>query len=708
VLTGWRAAPAEGDLHQRFVETGFRDDGWIAATVPGHWRTLPGFETCDGPVLYRAAFADAPPAAGRRRFLVLDGVFYFGDVWLDETYLGATEGYFMPHAFDITAQAAAATEHVVAVEVACPRQEDPTSKRLITGVFSHWDTMDLEWNPGGLWQPVRVIETGPARIGRLRALCTEATEARGRLAFDATIDAGNFDGEPIAGEVVTRVTGPAGADLLAEDRKEVKLAAGANTLRWAIDVEAPPRWWPRRLGAQPLVDVDVTLFVRGEASDTVRFRTAFREIRLDRWTFHVNGERIYIMGSNHPPTRMALADATDEELRADVDLAIAANLDMLRVHAHVTRRPFYDAADERGLLLWQDFPLQWGYARAVRKSAVRQARDMVDLLGHRPAVALWCAHNEPLAVSVQPGAELSPGLLARLGASMFLPSWNKDVLDRSLARAIGKVDGTRPVDRFSGIVPGPVSSGTDSHLYFGWYQGDMGGLASALRAWPRQARFVTEFGAQAVPETDGFLVDAHGAAQRWPDLEWEELWHRHALQWRVFERYVPMADHPTYASWKAATQEYQAALLQLQCEDLRRVKYRPNGGFLQFCFADAHDAVTWSVLDVRRVPKPGFAALRDACRPVLPMVEPRRGLVHVVSERSDPLEGATVTVRGPVRTWTFTGDLAADAVTYVGTVEITDDTNEVEVTLEHPAVGHVANRYGPVLLAGARRTRWVP
>ena len=45
-----------------------------------------------------------------------------------------------------------------------------------------------------------------------------------------------------------------------------------------------------------------------------------------------------------------------------------ANLDLVRVHAHVARPELYDAADELGLLVWQDLPLQWGYARGVRTS----------------------------------------------------------------------------------------------------------------------------------------------------------------------------------------------------------------------------------------------------------------------------------------------------------------------------------------------------
>ena len=52
-------------------------------------------------------------------------------------------------------------------------------------------------------------------------------------------------------------------------------------------------------------------------------------------------------------------------------------------------------------------------------------------------------------------------------------------------------------------------------------------------------------------------------------------------------------------------------------EALRRIKYRPTGGFAQFCFADGHPAVTWSVLGHDRAPKAAYDALREACRPVI-------------------------------------------------------------------------------------------
>jgi beta-mannosidase len=690
----WRVHASDGDLARRFTDPGISDADWPEVPVPGHWRSTEPFGDSDGPMLYRRTFAGSPLEPGDRRFLTFDGIFYDGDIWLDGGYVGATAGYFFPHTFEITQQALEVPDggHLLAVEVASPPQRDRTKKRTITGVFSHWDNLDPDWNPGGIWRPVRLRDTGPVRIKWLRALCSEASETRGRLLLDVTLDSGE-DPEPVplGARLHATVSGPDGR-LLAESTQDVMLAAGDNTLTMTVDVDHPPRWWPWRLGAQPQCDVEVRVEVAGVPSDDRRLRTAFRELRWKHWELTVNGERMFPMGSNHGPTRMALAEATTQELIRDVQLAVEANLDLLRIHAHVTRLELYDAADAAGLLLWQDLPLQWGYARGTRKEAVRQAREMVDLLGHHPSIALWCAHNEPLAIDLQPGDAIRARDVVRTGVSMFLPSWNKDVLDRSVARAIHKADPTRAVNPHSGVLPGLTSSGTDTHFYFGWYHGRMDGLAGALRAVPRLARFVTEFGAQAVPDSAAFMHP-----ERWPDLDWDELFEHHALQKRYFDEHVPPALFDSFGAWRDATQHYQAALIQLQVEDLRRIAHAPAGGFCQFCFADGQPGVTWSVLDHERRPKLGHAALRAACRSVLPMLEPRRGLLHVASELRHPLTGVEVEAHLDGRVRRFTGDIAPGAVGYVGGVHLDRRTTSVVLVLRHPAVGEVRNEYDNLL-----------
>ncbi len=686
----WRAHVEDGDLARRFTDVGFADEDWPLVDVPGHWRSNPLLGDADGPLLYRRTIAPRPLAPGNRRFLSFDGIFYLGDVWLDGHYLGATEGYFFPHTFEITRFTRRDDAHTLAVEVASPRQPDRTAKRTITGVFSHWDNLDPEWNPGGIWRPVRLRDTGPVRISWLRVLCTEATDVRGQLRLDVTLDPGTTTPRDDI-VLVAHVTDEQGTRL-AETTVPVELARRGTTLTVPIFVDRPPRWWPWRYGGQPLVHVEVAVEIDGVCSDDRRLTTAFRDIQIRDWQWRVNGQPVFVMGANQGPTRMALAEADPDDFAADVALAKEANLDLLRLHAHVTRPELYDAADAAGLLLWQDFPLQWGYGRAARRQANRQAREMVDLLGHHPSIAMWCAHNEPLAVEFRPGERMRPGPAARAGASMLLPSWNKDVLDRSVAHAIHKADPSRFVDVHSGIWPGVGSLGTDAHLYFGWYHGRLDGLAPALKAMPRLARFVSEFGAQAVPPTADFMEP-----ERWPDLDWDRLFARHACQKLLFDRHVPPAMFPSFAAWREATQQYQAALLQLQIEDLRRLRLHPAGGFCQFCFADGHPSVTWSVLDHERRPKAGYGALRDACRTVLPMLEPRHGLLHVANEGARALPGATLEVEIDGRIRRFRGDVPARDVAFIGQVHLDHRTGEVRLALHHPDLAPIENRYDGLL-----------
>ncbi len=689
-LTGtWQAAVADEDLRRSWHDDRFDDSTWEAIEVPGHWRSTPAFADTDGALLYRRRFDATAPADGRRAWLGFDGLFYQGDVWLDGAYLGDTEGYFAPHSFEITDALRERREHHLAVEVTCAPQGDKTAKRNITGVFQHWDCLDPDWNPGGIWRPVRITETGPVRISRLRVLCREANPERAVLVLRATLDS--------AGARSVSLVSTLG-DL--DHRLDQPLADGANEVEWTITVDRPALWWPRALGEATLHDLTVAVVLdptEGEAvSDQRQLRTGLRQVRMRAWVASVNGERLFLKGSNQGPTRMALAEATPGELAGDVALALDAGLDLLRVHAHITRPELYAAADEQGLLLWQDFPLQWGYARGIRKQAVRQASQAIDLLGHHPSIALWCGHNEPMAIENDPTMWGDPKALRKMGlkalAAQELPTWNKTVLDRSVKRAFEKGDGTRPVIAHSGVLPHPPQlDGTDSHLYFGWYHGHERDLPGFLRAMPRMGRFVTEFGAQAVPTNATFCEP-----ERWPDLDWEHLGHTHALQKPIFDRFVPPADHDTFAGWQQATQTYQALVVRRQVEALRRIKYRPTGGFAQFCFADGHPAVTWSVLGHDRAPKLAYDALRAACAPVIVVADrlpdeltPGTTLaldVHVVSDLRDALDDVDVTARlrwsDGERSWRWRGDLSADACQRVGTMQIVVPASVGQLSLE--------------------------
>ncbi|MBA3303391.1 MAG: hypothetical protein H0U26_05930, partial [Acidimicrobiia bacterium] len=268
-----------------------------------------------------------------------------------------------------------------------------------------------------------------------------------------------------------------------------------------------------------------------------------------------------------------------------------------------------------------------------------------------------------------------------------------------------RADGTRPVIAHSGVLPHAGSGGTDTHVYFGWYHGDERDFAGFCRAVPRLARFVTEFGAQAVPETAGFMEP-----ERWPDLDWARLARTHALQKSIFDERVPPDRHATFEEWRSATQAYQGEVVKHHVETLRRLKYRPTGGFCQFSFADGHPAVTWSVLDHERVPKAAWHDFREACRPVIVVAERLPSSVasghalaldvHVVSDLRHPLHEALVNAElhwpDGGHSWRWQGEIPADSCVRVGTVQfvVPDGPGPLVLSLELSAGSlRGSNRY---------------
>ena len=721
----WRAAAADEEARRDYHDPAYDDSDWTLIDVPGHWRSTPAFAERDGSVLYRTTFESPEPfgpADGpRRSWLILDGVFYTSDVWLDGTYLGDTEGYFFPHSFEVTEALGTAHQHALAVEVACARPADLTAKRNLTGVFQHWDLLDQDWNPGGIWRPVRLEQSGPVRVRHWRVRCGDVTDERAIVSLRAVLD--TVEARTV--ELVTTITPRHGLGEPTQSRERRPLAAGENRVEWSVAVPEPHAGGPTPSATSP-----ATTWWWRSAPTTARSATCvtraigLRTVEVRDWIWTVNGERLFLKGANQGPTRMALAEATPDELAGDVALAVDAGLDFLRIHGHITRPELYEAADEAGLLIWQDLPLQWGYSRTVRRQARRQAREAVDLLAHHPSLFVWCGHNEPMAVDIEPATLADAGrrrrLIARMIAAQVLPTWNRTLLDRAVKTVLEHDDGTRPVVAHSGVLPHlPQLDGTDSHLYLGWYLGNERDFPTLAARWPRLVRFVTEFGAQAVPENDEFMEPG-----RWPDLDWALLTRRHALQKVGFDRYVPPEEFATYEEWKAETQAYQARVIRYHIETLRRLKYRPTGGFALFCFADSSPAVTWSVLDHERRPKAGFEALRDACRPVVVVadrppehVHPGERLaldLHAVNDTTISYGDIIVTAHLSYGTerrhvWSWQGDLPPDSCVRVGTIDIEvpdiDEPLIIDVALDGTGDGdgdgvHATNRYGTWVRGG--------
>jgi beta-galactosidase/beta-glucuronidase len=555
----WVATEVDEAVRRDSIAANVDDSAWPAVPVPGHWRATDAFAGSTGPILHRHRFLAERPLPDTRAWLVFDGIASQGDVWLDGSYLGDTDGWFRRHTFDVTELLADRDEHALAVEVASGRHP-------LLGTLAAAAPDD---DPGGIWAPVRIEQTGPVRIRDLRILCREASDELAVVILRAELDSDQA-------RSISLRTSVAGVERIDEH----PLARGSNLVDWTLGIDQPDRWWPAALGRQPRHDLTVECQVEGRTSHALTRRIGFRAVtRRDRILL-VNGERLFVKGVAVTSPSARIGEVPAEHWTAVVEDAVAAGLDLARVHGFVAPAALYDAADRVGLLLWQDLPLVGEVDRRARRQAVRAAGALVDLLGHHPSIAFWCGHDEPV------GSER---------------------LDRAVARAFEQADPTRPVVPRA-TTPGWIAKGRDP--------------AAVGRLVPRLVRFASN-----LP----------------PD--------RHAV------------------------------------EALRRLKYRPAGGF---CLAA------------------GLIEGRDddvlaACRPVTVVADPLpehtspgQSLaldVHVVNDTRQPVSDAVVTASlswpGGERTWRWGGEIGPDDVARVATIPVVvpDTAGELVLRLTLVAAG---------------------
>ena len=67
---------------------------------------------------------------------------------------------------------------------------------------------------------------------------------------------------------------------------------------------------------------------------------------------------------------------------------------MVRCYQHVEKPEFYQAMDEAGILVWQDFPLPVGATFTNLTNLLQQVEAVYNLLGNHPSVAIWTISNQ--------------------------------------------------------------------------------------------------------------------------------------------------------------------------------------------------------------------------------------------------------------------------------------------------------------------------
>ncbi|WP_033219469.1 glycoside hydrolase family 2 protein [Kitasatospora phosalacinea] len=446
------------------------------------------------------------PAHGSRHErtdLVFDGLDTAATVTLGGTGLGTTRNMHRRYRFDATGLAGELKVEFTSAYTEAERVRALVGDRpnVYPEPFQYIRKMassfGWDWGPtlpsAGIWKPARLEHWSTARIAEVRPLVT-VDGTTGRVELHVTVErTATGTGRPLT--LRATVAGARAETVLDGD--------GAVLTLEAADVAL---WWPRGYGEQPRYDLDLTLADGDDPLDTWQRRIGFRTVELHRtpdatgtpFTLAVNGEPLFVRGANWIPDDTLITRVTPARYRHRLQQAADANIDLIRVWGGgiYEQEAFYEACDELGLMVWQDFLFAcsaYPEEQPLRGEIEAEARDNVVRLMPHPSLVLWNGNNENLWGFRDWGWEEE----LRAG-SEGADSWGEGYYLGVLPRIVAELDPTRPYSAgspWSGSWdhhPNDVDHGTH-HSWEVWNRQDFAEYRDSV------PRFVSEFGWQAPP-----------------------------------------------------------------------------------------------------------------------------------------------------------------------------------------------------------------
>lgn len=561
-----------------------------------------------------------PPEPGERIVLHCLGLDHKGWVFVNGVEAGTFDTAFTPHSFDLTDLLDTDAENTLVIGFDLPPRW--------LGHYGYTSRM-TEWKPRfyftwdwvsrivqtGIWDAVRLEYRRSPHIERLD-LRTDYDPATGRGTLSVSARFGML---PEGLSVRLTLTDPEGACTRAWSGSAEEFAAGV-----ALD-DLPVRpWWPNGMGDQPLYRLSVQLLdhegtEQGRDDRCVGFRRiAWRACEdappeADPWICVVNDRPVFLQGVNWTPVRPNFADASDDLVRSRVALYREMGANTLRAWggAGMERAAFFDACDEMGLLVWQEFPLCSSGVENTPPSdtasiaALRRiARSYIERRKHHACLLLWCGGNELMEKNATGGeAPCTPDhpMLAALAevARELDP-------DRRFVHA----SASGPV-----FIPSEGTAGRGLHwdTHGPWRCEDLGDPPTSwVDHWKSDdSLFRSECGAPGA--SPAALIERYrGELSAMPPTEDNPLWNRTSwwLEWRTFtaETGRAPASLDEYVAW---SQRRQEALLSAAAR-LTKARFPRCGGFLLWMGHDCFPcAVNTSVIDFEGAPKRAWHALRE-------------------------------------------------------------------------------------------------
>ena len=343
-----------------------------------------------------------------------EGIDTIADIFLNGEQIGHTENMFLEYAFPVSLQKG---RNVLAVYIYSPvlaarRYEIPAfcnaqkfnfeslSVRKIASMYG-WDIMP-RFVSGGIFKSVTLYRnrtTALREVGLFTlSVANDRSAAQLRLTWRFDTPDALLDGYRI------EISGSCG-DSGFHAAEDARFVGGVLNFR----VGNPLLWNPRGYGEPFLYRVTVSLTKDGCAVDEKSFFFGIRTVELLRtsttneagdgeFCFSVNGQRIFVLGTNWVPV-----DAFPCRYPERMEQALAELEDIgcnaVRVWGGGSYQPeaFYDFCDRRGILVWQDFCLgcaTYPDSDRLLQAMREEATAVVRRLRNHPSIVLWAGDNE--------------------------------------------------------------------------------------------------------------------------------------------------------------------------------------------------------------------------------------------------------------------------------------------------------------------------
>ncbi len=688
---GWRLKERRSDVDPE--EELASSEGWLRASVPGvvHQDLLAAglipdpFERLnelhvqwvgERDWLYHCEF-DVPEELLALPHLVLcfDGLDTFATVWLNGECVLESDNQFVPARVPVNSVLRQQGNRLSvlfesALRKGKEREAEHGEARVWNGDPSRVYVRKAQYHYGWDWGPC-LLTAGPWRDVRLEAYTARLSDIHCRVevapdlgSATVSVQAELEGGEELSGlELRLRLYDPSGS----VDEASGEVVGG--TFRHTFQVSEPKLWWPRGHGEQVFYRVQATLARGGEGLDRREVRLGLRRLRLAQeplegeqgssFLFEVNNVPLFCGGYNWIPADSFTPRITPERYREWVSLAAEGNTQMLRVWGGGIYEDdsLYDACDELGILVWQDFMFACGMYPALEwfQASVREeARAAVRRLRHHPSIALWCGNNEDY--------QIAHSLNAYDAGSQPNPSGpfpGRVIYEEVLPQVCAELDPTRPYwpgSAYGGANPNDGTQG-DRHVWDVWH-----GPMSPYQKYPKYgSRFVSEFGMQALP--DRAMVEKFATpAERYPESR--TLEHHNKAEGGVRRLAVYLSDNlrlpSDLDSYIYGTQLVQAEALAAGIRGWRRGWAGPDSyrcaGALVWQLNDCWPVTSWAVADYELRPKAAYYAVKRELAPLTVGLAPSVGGAAVWAVNST---SASVGASLQLSAWTLGGAPAA-------------------------------------------------